>query len=64
MFFKSKEFEIGYYINIIIDKRILGLDLNSEDKSMPDFLTFLVILDSFFPVERPKILSKSNVKLR
>jgi hypothetical protein len=64
MFFKSKEFEIGYYINIIIDKRILGLEMNFEDKNIPDFLNFLVILDSFFPEERPKILAKSNVKLK
>jgi hypothetical protein len=61
MFFKSKEFEIGYYINIIIDKRILGLEINSEDKNMPDFLTFLMIVDSFFPEQPPKILTKSNV---
>jgi hypothetical protein len=61
MFYKSKEFEIGYYINIIIDKRILGLEFNSEDKNMPDFLTFLLIVDSFYPEKPPKILTKSNV---
>lgn len=61
MFFKAKEFEIGYYINIIIDKRILGLDINTEDKNIPDFLTFLIIVDSFFPEQPPKILAKSNV---
>ena len=63
MFHKSKEFEIGYYINIIIDKRILGLEINSEDKNMPDFLTFLLIVDSFCPEKPPKILTKSNVKV-
>ncbi len=61
MFFKSKEFEIGYYINIIIDKRILGLEINTEEKNVPDFLTFLIIVDSFYPEQPPKILSKSNV---
>jgi len=60
MFFKAKEFEIGYYINIIIDKRILGLDINAEDKNIPDFLTFLIIVDSFYPEQPPKILAKSN----
>lgn len=63
MFHKSKEFEIGYYINIIIDKRILGLEINSEDKNMPDFLTFLLIVDCFCPEKPPKILTKSNVKV-
>jgi hypothetical protein len=62
MFYKAKEFEIGYYINIIIDKRILGLEINSEDKNMPDFVTFLLIVDSFFPEKPPKILTKSNVR--
>ena len=62
MFFKSKEFEIGFYINIIIDKRILGLEINSEDKNIPDFLTFLFIVDAFFPEQPPKVLTKSNVK--
>jgi hypothetical protein len=62
MFYKSKEFEIGFYINIIIDKRILGLDFNSEEKNVPDFLTFLIILDSFYPEQPPKILSKCNVR--
>lgn len=61
MFYKSKEFETGYYINIIIDKRILGIEINSEDKNIPDFLTFLVIVDCFFPEKQPKILTKSNV---
>ena len=61
MFFKSKEFEIGFYINIIIDKRILALEINSEDKNIPDFVNFLLIVDSFFPEQPPKILTKTNV---
>jgi len=63
MFPKWKEFEIGYYITIIIDKRILGLEINSEDKNIPDCLTFLLIVDSFYPEKPPKILTKSNVKI-
>ncbi len=63
MFFKSKEFDIGFYINVILDKRILDMEINSEDKNVPDFITFLMIVDASFPDAPPKILTKSNVGL-
>jgi hypothetical protein len=40
---------------------MLGMDFNTEEKNIPDFITFLFIVDSFFPEQPPKILTKSNV---
>jgi hypothetical protein len=62
MFHKAKEFEIGFYINIIINRRVLLIpEISSDDKNIPDYLTFMFILDSSFPEQPPKILLKSNV---
>ena len=60
IFFKTKEFDFAYYINIIIDKRILGLE-NNNDNNVPDYITFLFILDINYPDQPPKVLSKTNV---
>ena len=61
IFFKPKEFEFSYYISIIIDKRILNIDNPEIEKNIPDYITFLIILDTNYPESTPKILSKSNV---
>ena len=45
----------------MIDKKKLNLDINFEDKNLPDFLSFLMIVDSQFPSVPPKILAKNNV---
>ena len=47
---------------MIIDKRIINLDLNQEDSNLPDYIAFLIIVDQTFPNEPPKILAKSNVR--
>ncbi len=62
---KCKEFEIGHYITIIIDKKKISFDLNfdSETIKVPDFITFLLIIDFQFPTNPPRILSKTNVLL-
>ncbi len=61
IFYKTKEFEFAYYLNIIIDKRILGLDNTEAEHSIPDYITFLFILDISYPDYPPKILAKTNV---
>ena len=45
----------------MIDKKKLNLDINFEDKNLPDFLSFLMIVDNQFPTNPPKILAKTNV---
>ena len=48
----------------MIDKKNLNLDINFEDKKIPEFITFLMIVDSQFPNHPPKILSKTNVIIK
>jgi len=62
---KCKEFEIGHYITIIIDKKKISFDINieSENTIVPDFITFLLIIDYQFPSSPPRILTKTNVIL-
>jgi hypothetical protein len=52
-----------YYLlnQIIVEKRILGIDDTDNKFNIPDYLNFLVIVDSTFPDNAPKILSKTNV---
>ena len=61
IFFKTKEFEFAHYVNIIIDKRILGLDNTEMEHNIPEYITFLFILDITYPDYPPKILTKTNV---
>ena len=63
IFYKTKEFEFAYYLNIIIDKRILGLENTESEHSIPDYITFLFILDISYPDYPPKILAKTNVSI-
>lgn len=60
IFFKTKEFDFCYYINFMIDKRILGLDNSSLEEKTPDYITILFILNVNYPEDSPKVLSKSN----
>lgn len=60
IFFKTKEFDFCYYINFMIDKRILGLDNSSLEEKTPDYITILFILNVNYPEDPPKVLSKSN----
>lgn len=43
----------------MIDKK--KFKICNEEKNIPEYITFLVILDSNFPFSPPKILSKTNV---
>lgn len=57
---KVKENELGFYIKIIVDRNKLGNQFKNQ-KSLPECITFLMIVDYSFPSQPPKILSKTNV---
>lgn len=61
IFFKTKEFDFSYYISIMVDKRIIGLENPEIEQNIPDYITFLFILDVNYPDSCPKILAKTNV---
>jgi len=44
----------------MVDKRIIGFDNPEIEQNIPDYITFLFILDVNYPDSAPKILSKSN----
>lgn len=45
----------------MVDKRIIGLDNPELEKNIPDYISFLFILDVNYPESPPKILAKTNV---
>ena len=53
-------FETKININILIDKRIIGIDDTKKKAQIPDILIFLLVLDSNYPEEAPKLITKSN----
>lgn len=57
---KIKEFPLGYYVKIIIEKNKIGIQLDNTDKIIPECITFLMIIDYSFPNDPPKILSKTK----
>jgi hypothetical protein len=60
MYIKVKEHETNININILIDKRIIGIDDTKKKSQIPDIIIFLLVLDSNYPEESPKLISKSN----
>ena len=48
------------YINILIDKRIIGIDDQKKKSQIPNILLFLLVLDPKYPEEAPKLVTKSN----
>ncbi len=61
LYSKIKEFPMGYYIKIIIDRNKIGLDLKDKKYSnLPETIIFLLIIDYTFPKLPPKILAKTN----
>lgn len=60
---KVKEFELGYYIKIIIDREKLNIKIDEERKNedIPVLITFLLIVDYSYPQNRPKILAYTKV---
>jgi ubiquitin-protein ligase len=61
IFAKIKRYDHGYYIKIIIDKAFIK-DKIPENKfnSIPDTITFLMVVDYSFPSEPPKIFCQTN----
>ena len=55
-----KEHETAIYINLLIDKRIVGIDDTKKKAQIPDIIIFLLVLDSNYPEEAPKLITKSN----
>ena len=60
LYFKIKENDTSIYINILIDKRIIGIDDTKKKSQIPGILIFLLVLDSNYPDEPPKFITKSN----
>ena len=48
------------YINILIDKRIIGIDDQKKKSQIPNILLFLLVLDPKYPEEAPKLVTKIN----
>ena len=62
IFAKSKQYEHGYYIKIIVDKTKIEIDHNNDKYlSLPDTINFLIICDWTFPDYPPKIICQTNV---
>ena len=60
IYFKVKEHETAIYINLLIDKRIIGIDVAVEKSKIPNIIIFLLILNGNYPLEAPNIIAKSN----
>ena len=63
IFSKVKIFNLEYYIKIIINRNIIGITLDESNikyKNIPEFITFLVILNHTYPTQPPPILAKTT----
>ena len=60
IYIKVKEYETAIYINLFIDKRILSIDITVAKSKIPNIIILLLILNGNYPLEAPKIISKSN----
>jgi ubiquitin-protein ligase len=56
---KFNENEQAYFIKIVVDKDIINID--KIFATIPDVITFLIILDYCYPENPPKILCQTNV---
>ena len=56
------ENEQAYFIKIVVDKDVIKIEkANKIYATMPDIITFLIILDYCYPEKPPKILCQTNV---
>ena len=53
-----KENEQSFNINILVDKRIIGIDDQQKKSQIPDIILFLLVLDPSYPEEAPKLVTK------
>ena len=60
VYFKVKEHETAIYINLLIDKRIIGIDVAMENVKIPNIIILLLILNGNYPSEPPAIIAKSH----
>ena len=60
IYIKKIEYEKAIYINLFIDKRILDIDVSVDKSKIPNMVILLLILNGNYPLEIPKIISKSN----
>ena len=62
---KTKEFDFAYYVKITINKNNVCMDSTNKNYALlPDTITFLIVLDSSYPKEPPKIFCQTNVSHR
>ena len=60
---KFNENEQAYFVKIVVDKDIIKIDkTNKIFATIPDVITFLIILDYSYPENPPKILCQTNVR--
>ena len=60
---KFNENEQAYFIKIIIDKDSIKIEkTNKIYATIPDVITFLMIIDYCYPENPPKILCQTNVR--
>lgn len=57
---KYKEYDREFYINVYVDKRVIGVDTDLQKSKVPDFIGFLIIVDNNYPEQLPCVLAKSN----
>ena len=57
---KYKENDREFYINVYVDKRVIGVDTDLQKSKVPDFIGFLIIVDNNYPEQLPCVLAKSN----
>ena len=57
---KYKENDREFYINVYVDKRVIGVDTDLQKSKVPDFIGFIIIVDNNYPVQLPCVLDKSN----
>ena len=60
---KYNESEQAYFVKIIVDKDTIKIEkTNKIYATIPDVITFLMIIDYCYPDNPPKILCQTNVR--
>ena len=60
---RFNENEQAYFIKIVVDKEVIKIEkTNKIFATIPDVITFLIIIDYCYPENPPKILCQTNVR--
>ena len=60
---RFNENEQAYFIKIVVDKEVIKIEkMNKILATIPDVITFLIIIDYCYPEHPPKILCQTNVR--